>query len=275
MASLPKFFSISAASTYKQCPRKWKHRYIDKLPDPPGEAALVGTFAHHVLEILCEKEPEERTTDEAKKIARESWPETASNKDFQSLDLSEAEEKEFRWKAWAAIDGLWKLENPAEIDVLSTEKRISVNLAEVPFYGIIDRLDQSGAGTIVTDYKTGKPPKPAYRDKALDQIILYAAAVESETGELPAKGRLLYLGKESLEIEVDINQELISNSTDQFADTWGALARDCDAENFDTGTGPLCGWCPYAGICEDGQKEIRKRLEAGRMRPDAPALQLI
>jgi len=275
MASLPKFFSISAASTYKQCPRKWKHRYIDKLPDPPGEAALVGTFAHQVLEVLCEKEPEGRTTDEAKKIAREVWPETASNKDFQSLNLSESEEKEFRWKAWTAIDGLWKLEDPTEIDVLSTEKRISVDLNEVPFFGIVDRLDQSSAGTIVTDYKTGKPPKPAYRNKALDQIILYAAAVESETGELPAKGRLLYLGKESSEIEIDINRELISNSTGQFTETWNDLARDCAEDNFDTGTGPLCGWCPYAGICEDGQKEVRKRLEAGRMRADAPALMLI
>ena len=69
MAALPRFFSVSAAGMYKQCPRRWKHRYVDKLPDPPGEAAVVGTFAHRVLEILCDKDSESRTIEEAKKIA--------------------------------------------------------------------------------------------------------------------------------------------------------------------------------------------------------------
>ena len=275
MTSLPKFFSLSAANMYKQCPRKWKHRYVDKIPDPPGEPALIGTFAHHVLEVLCEKDPEQRTREEAKKIASETWSETVNNQAFQDLALTEEQQREFRWKAWTAIDGLWELENPAAIDVLSTEKRVSATLAEVPFYGIVDRLDQSNEGTVVTDYKTGKPPKPAYRDKALDQIILYAAAIESETGELPAKGRLLYLGKDSLELEINISQELTSKSTNQFAGTWADLKRDCEHDSFDTDVGPLCGWCPYAGICESGQKEIKKRLGAGRMRLDAPALQLI
>ena len=74
MANLPRSFSVSAAGMYKQCPRRWKHRYVDKIPDPPGEAALIGTFAHHVLEMLCEKDPEQRTIEEAKKIARDTWP---------------------------------------------------------------------------------------------------------------------------------------------------------------------------------------------------------
>ena len=275
MATLPRSFSVSAAGMYKQCPRRWKHRYVDKIPDPPGEAALIGTFAHHVLEMLCEKDPEKRTIEEAKKIARDTWPETENDSNFKSLNLNEADQKEFRWKAWTAIEGLWGLENPSEVNVLSTEKKISATLSDVPFFGIIDRLDETSAGTAVTDYKTGKPPDPSYKKDALNQIVLYAAAVQFETGKLPAKGRLLYLGKNSVELEVDISEELIAKSTDQFAETWENLRGSCEDDTFDTQVGPLCGWCPYAGICEDGQKEIKKRLAAGRMRPDAPALQLI
>ena len=275
MAALPRFFSVSAAGMYKQCPRRWKHRYVDKLPDPPGEAAVVGTFAHRVLEILCDKDSESRTIEEAKKIARDIWPETENGSDFKSLDLDETKQKEFRWKAWAAIEGLWGIENPSEVNVLSTEKKISATLSDVPFFGVIDRLDQTSAGTAVTDYKTGKPPSPSYKNDALNQIVLYAAAVEYETGNLPAKGRLLYLGKDSLELEVDISEELVARSTNQFAGTWENLKDSCENDNFDTQVGPLCGWCPYAGICVDGQKEIKKRLAVGRMRTDAPALQLI
>ena len=73
MAELPRFFSPSAAGTYRQCPLRWKFRYIDKLPDPPGEAALVGTFAHRVLEHLCDESADARTTDRAKELAGEAW----------------------------------------------------------------------------------------------------------------------------------------------------------------------------------------------------------
>ena len=59
MADLPRYFSQTAAGTYRQCPLRWKYRYIDKLPDPPGEPALVGSFAHRVLELLCDKPADE------------------------------------------------------------------------------------------------------------------------------------------------------------------------------------------------------------------------
>ena len=51
-AGPPPYLSPSSASMYQQCPRRWRFRYIDRLPDPPGEAALTGTFAHRVLVLV-------------------------------------------------------------------------------------------------------------------------------------------------------------------------------------------------------------------------------
>jgi len=59
--NLPRSFSPSSAGTYRQCPRRWRFRYVQKLPDPPGEPALLGTFAHRVLELLCSDPAPERT----------------------------------------------------------------------------------------------------------------------------------------------------------------------------------------------------------------------
>jgi hypothetical protein len=73
MADLPRYFSQTAAGTYRQCPLRWKYRYIDKLPDPPGEPALVGSFAHRVLELLCDEPADARTTDRARQLAKEVW----------------------------------------------------------------------------------------------------------------------------------------------------------------------------------------------------------
>ena len=70
MPGMPRHLSPSSASTFEQCARRWKMRYIDQLPDPPGVAALAGTFAHRVLELLFQHPAGQRTRDRAKALFR-------------------------------------------------------------------------------------------------------------------------------------------------------------------------------------------------------------
>ena len=70
-------------------------RYIDKLPDPKGEAAVLGTFVHEILEDLLNLDSAERSLATAKKIAGRVWEETAIDEDFISLCLAEDEVKAF------------------------------------------------------------------------------------------------------------------------------------------------------------------------------------
>jgi putative RecB family exonuclease len=100
-------------------------------------------------------------------------------------------------------------------------------------------------------------------------VLLYAAAVENETGERPSRARLLYLGKEVL--ETDVSADLLGAETGRLADSWSRLGRDCTEGEFATRPGPLCGWCPFVTRCPDGEQEVRFRIGAGRMRDDAPA----
>ena len=57
----PERLSPSGAATFDQCPRRWRFRYVERMPDPPGIDALVGTFAHRVLELLMQQVPGRRT----------------------------------------------------------------------------------------------------------------------------------------------------------------------------------------------------------------------
>ncbi|MEE2768390.1 MAG: PD-(D/E)XK nuclease family protein, partial [Actinomycetota bacterium] len=254
---------------YDQCPRRWKHKYIDKLPDPPGPAAVLGTFAHAVLEKLYQESPEERTVERTRTLAGDVWKATETGNDFRSLSLDDAAQREFRWKAWTSIEGLWALEDPSQVAVDATEQRVTAQLAGVPFVGYLDRLDRSDQGLVVIDYKTGRPPRAAHRNKPLGQVLLYAAAVEAQTGEQPVEARLLYLGKEVL--ETDVSSDLLNVETERLAASWSQLEKDCMRDTFATRTGPLCGWCPYVTTCEDGEQEVRLRVDAGRVREDAPA----
>ena len=66
---LPRHLSPSSATLFTQCPRRWRLRYIDRIAEPAGAAAVIGTFAHRVLEVLLGEAPEHRTQDRAKLIA--------------------------------------------------------------------------------------------------------------------------------------------------------------------------------------------------------------
>ena len=253
----PRRLSPSGAGTFEQCPRRWRMRYVERLPDPPGEAALAGSFAHRVLELLMQRDPHERTVEVAKAIARTEWPGVEADPDFRALGFDEAGGKHFRWKAWQAIEGLWALEDPKAVEVRATEHDVEADLGGVPFRGIVDRLDEEGDGLVVTDYKSGKAPSARFRRGRLDQVLLYAAAVEQATGEMPVHARLLYLGQRPVGIKV--TREEIDSVVDKLAGTWAAINTACDTDEFEPRTGPLCGWCPYVDRCPEGTKEVAKR----------------
>ena len=253
----PRRLSPSGAGTFEQCPRRWRLRYVERLPDPPGEAALAGSFAHRVLELLMQRNPHERTVEIAKAIARAEWPGVEADPDFRALGFDETGSKHFRWKAWQAIEGLWALEDPKAVDVRATEHDVEADLGGVPFRGIVDRLDEEGDGLVVTDYKSGKAPSARFRRGRLDQVLLYAAAVEQATGEMPVHARLLYLGQRPVGIKV--TREEIDSVVDKLAGTWAAINTACDTDEFEPRTGPLCGWCPYVDRCPEGTKEVAKR----------------
>ncbi len=268
---MPRYLSPSSASTFEQCARRWKLRYIDHLPDPPGIAALTGTFAHRVLERLFQHPAGQRTRDRAKSLAREVWPETEADPHFQALALDDKGGREFRWKGWIAIEGLWALEDPTRVHVVATEQQVLTQVGEVPFRGIVDRLERGADGTLeVTDYKSGRAPKPRFSDDRLAQVLLYAAAIEATMDERPSRARLLYLGQKT--VDVAVTAAAVQPVVDALGVTWQRMQTACSAEVFAPKPGPLCGWCPYAAQCPEGQVEIRRRIELGVLGDHAPAV---
>jgi len=270
---LPSYLSPSSASMFQQCPRKWKHRYVDRLPDPPGIPALVGTFAHRVLELLLCEPKADRTVVRAKELARIAWPEIERDRDFRALELDAEAARDFRWKGWQAIEGLWRIEDPAIVEVYATESDVRVHLGDVPFRGIVDRVDVEDDGLVVADYKSGKAPKERYADARLAQVLLYAAAIAESTGTRPARARLLYLDQRI--IEVDVTDDNIGEVVESLRATWEGLRSACDSGEFEAKTGPLCAWCPFVEHCPEGRAEVEVRHLAGRVRADAPALELL
>ncbi|MFN0027913.1 MAG: RecB family exonuclease [Acidimicrobiales bacterium] len=266
----PRHLSPTAAATFEQCPRRWRFRYVERLPDPPGLAALAGTLVHRVLERLLAEPAGDRHLDRARHLATEEWPTHQALPEVADLGLDADGQRQYKWKVWQAVAGLWDLEDPASVEVLATESPLDVQLGEVPFLGVLDRVERTAQGVAVTDYKSGRAPKPAYEAAKLDQVLLYAAGWREQSGTEPVRARLLYLGSRTIEIEV--TPDRLDEAVGRLGATWEALNACVSSERFEPRTGPLCAWCPYTRRCPEGSNEVRRRFDAGMVPADAPAL---
>lgn len=262
----PQSLSPSGASTFRQCARRWKFRYIDKLPDPPGEPALRGTFVHRVLEELLAVAPSQRTLERARAICRDLWPHTAEDPDFTSLELPPEDERAFRWNAWRDVEGYFQLDDPTEVDVVDRERDVRTTLDGVPFRGIVDLVDRVPDGLRITDYKTGRPPGKRFLDSRLSQVWLYAAALAS-VGDDVREVRLLYLGetggrpddRQPTEIARPFDPDAAAHAVDEHRVTWDRIADAVADGHYEPTPGPLCSWCPYRDDCPEGQLEHQRR----------------
>lgn len=103
------------------------------------------------------------------------------------------------------------------------ERQIKLDLGEFYVMGYIDTNDKDCK--ILIDYKTGDLNKVAvYEDDKYDQLVIYAAAIEQETGKLPEqahveliertgnafRGETLELGREVVQIPQDISPEKVA-----------------------------------------------------------------
>jgi len=252
----PRHLSPSSASTFRQCPRRWKFRYVDRLPDPKGIPALVGTFVHRVLEELLVLDPTDRTLDRARALAGELWPETAEDPDFVALELGQDAARGVRWDAWRLVENYFAMEDPTLVRVADREQRLDVDLDGVPFLGIVDRTEFTETGIRVTDYKTGKAPRERYVADKLDQVWLYAAALGA-SGRPVDEVRLMYLT--GVNVDRPVEPAAVAAAVARHSETWNDIGRAVGDDSFPFKLGPLCGWCPYIEHCEEGRLEVERR----------------
>lgn len=266
---VPLHLSPSSATMFTQCPRRWRFRYVERRPDPPGAAALAGTLVHRVLERLLAEPASERDVARARLLASQEWPAHAQHPDVVAMGFDDTASRAHKWQVWQAIAGLWHLEDPSQVDVVATEQRVHVDLSGVPFVGVIDRIDRTRAGTVVTDYKSGRPPGHRYVAAKLDQVLLYAAAWEAQGSGAPVRARLLYLGTRHIDVEAD--PASVAGAVGRLVERWEELQRCLAGDEFTPKPGPLCAWCPYAEHCPEGTAMISERVDAGLVPADAPA----
>jgi len=130
----PNRFSYSSASRYRQCPLSWRFKYVDRLPDPAGPPAVIGSFVHSCLEHFYQRPGAERTEDTLRTVAGRLWQ--AKEVAAELAAVGAGDEHTSKREAWELLRGLWEVEDPAGVAVVSTEERVALNLTGVPLLAI-------------------------------------------------------------------------------------------------------------------------------------------
>lgn len=260
-------YSFSRIQLYKQCPLRYKYRYIDDIRSEFEETAdtVLGTATHAALEFLYQQHNSFKlaTLDEVLAFYQEQW-----NQKIQYFkDAGQELEVKTKWQTLDDYIARWKhylisyYENNTpisdEIKIVGTELKIYFEVEEgIKFQWAIDRLDKVWDEFIINDYKTNKSLPPEDKESLQDQLTLYGIWVLQHYGKYltSLKARLHLLHFETIDEWIvdesrlaDIKQKVTTlvrdiESSKKKLDKWEKNA-------FPPTQNSLCRFCEYQPMC--------------------------
>ncbi len=121
-------------------------------------------------------------------------------------------------------------------------------VGDMTIRGILDRMEETSDGLVITDYKTGKAPPERYAMSAFFALKIYALLIRIREGRTPDALRLIYLTGPTV-LQVPVNDTQLDAMERQLEALWAAIDRSIETDDFPTRTGVLCDWCSYQDIC--------------------------
>ena len=217
------------------------------MSEPPTGPTLLGNFVHEVLETMYKTvEPADRTLQTAKFLSAQIWPNWSDQID--EIIRNPDDRRQLRWQAWWCIENLFKMEDPTKVVLTGVETELNDTIGGVQIKGFIDRWINTGEAIDISDYKTGKTPRPQYRNDKFDQLLIYGIIVSAQT-ELPIGNlELLYL-KDGTKLSKKPTDSDIARVTETVVSIRNGIDSRCISGDFEPVSGPLCNWCHYKPIC--------------------------
>jgi putative RecB family exonuclease len=261
--AVPTNLSPSRVDAFTSCPLAFRFSSLEKLPEPPSAPATKGSLVHRALELLFTLPNAERTLEAGLVMLGRAAAEFADNPDFSGLGLDNDAEAAFLADAEKLVRNYFKMEDPTTVRDIGLELRLEVPVGSLRLRGIIDRLDLTDDGElVVTDYKTGKPPRVSNEQSKLGGVHFYAYLCQELFGQRPVSVQLMYLstGETIVARPTENSVKFLPKRT---LAVWNAVEKACVSGDFKPRQGPLCNYCAYQAWCPAfGGDPDRAALEA-------------
>lgn len=247
-------FSYSKMTLYKECPQKYKFRYILKIPEKPKYYFAFGTALHKVMEYLYSSlKPPFPPLETVLAFFKTDWESsTYEEKGYPS----KLKEQEGYLEGVKIIEAYYKKHLKDELSPLATEFRTTVDIDGLSVIGIVDRIDYLGEGKVsIVDYKTGKKI-----NREPDQLMMYQKLMKGNK-ELENIVKTRYPQADGIEVSNMLFYHLPSldsqtfepASEEEIKEFWSrvlAVAADIKAGNFAPDPGETkCRFCDYKDMC--------------------------
>lgn len=243
--------SPSRANDFLQCPLLFRFRVVDRLPEPPSEAAARGTLVHAVLERLFDLPADERTPAAATAALPGQWDELcASEPRYATLHDDDEQRAAFLSTAERLLGTWFTLEDPTRLEPRARELQVSHDLPDGPrLRGVVDRVDVAPNGWVrVVDYKTGRSPRAGFESSALFQMRFYAYVVWRTRGVLPKRLQLLYLG-DGVVVSHDPTEPEMHTLESRVRSIWAGIEDTARSGDWRPKPSRLCDWCSFRELC--------------------------
>ncbi len=247
-------FSYSKMGMYKECPQKYKFRYVYQIPEQPKYYFAFGSAMHEVMEYIYNPaQAAFPTLAQALAFFDSHWSKTT----FEQKGYASAEKELAGYAEGRRIIEAYYAKNAAAFcHPLSVEMKSTLDIDGLSLISILDRMDYLGDGKIkILDYKTGKTVQ-----REPDQLYMYQKVAENS----PAVKELVQKKDPSVkEVRVEqlsfyhlptLQEMTFERAPDKeiFAFWQGVLqvADRIRAGQFDPTPGEnQCRWCDYRNLC--------------------------
>jgi putative RecB family exonuclease len=234
------FASPTKLSTWRQCRRRYRYRYVDHLPAKPRPWLSFGQSLHATLKDVFDARPENRKLARAERSYRGNWV----RKGYQGVE----EERSYFERGVAALRRIFASDDIRSPRPRALEFNVQAKIDDVVLCGKVDRVDDGSEGLVVTDYKTGRPRAPE-RAQADHAFTMYALLVRARFKQPPAQ--LIWDFVETGDRVVTARApEALDRAR---ADVLALVAQVRADQEYPASPGQMCGWCDYLEHCPEGQ----------------------
>jgi len=252
--------SYSALDTYLTCPRKYKYQVIDRIKAPKSKEQFFGTLIHNTLKLVHTPGILSPTLEQALDFYSKNW-----NAEVFS-DVTE--ERAAFAQGVSILQDYYKKNDPTKTNIVDLESRFQVEIGNDEKHivsGIIDRIDKTGDGFEIIDYKTArKLPSQDKVDNDLQLSIYLAGFLKRYPKEAENIDKIkvsLYYLKHGVKLTSARTLEQVKKSEELVLDLIGEIQSASRRTKFDPVISGLCDWCAYQNICPMWTHKFRDKQE--------------
>ena len=238
--------SASALQTYEICPLQFKLEREWRIPGEVPAAMEYGATIHRVLLAYYASVRLGRTIGDDRLIE-------LFKADLSAAGIEEKYQQELyeRQGIEQLREFLSRCKRVPVPQVLHTEERFEMQIAQAKVVGRIDRIDQLSNGhVVITDYKTGRPKSQEDADKSI-QLSIYALAACEKWG---------YHADEIVFYNLEENSSVVTRRSEsqlqECKHKVEEVAQKIAAEEFEAKPGFYCTFCAYRSLCPATEKRL-------------------